>query len=423
VASIPERRHQRRLALAVLIAAAVVAIAAVPFRHSWWGGWILAIAEAGIVGGLADWFAVTALFRRPLGLPIPHTALIPTNWELMASRVGTMVGSQVLTREYVSREISRLDFGDLIARAAERLTRADLDAATRRAAEWITAQLPGVPTGDLGVLSRRLIAEWPIAPALATALDVAREQGWDRRVIDGLARVLADAIERPAVQQTLGEIVDDLLTRYRQSIGPYPRLAMGLAQLVGLLDRDRIVAALRRGLREVARDPDHPLRERLAEAVAELPGRLRSDPKLAARLEAVKEDLLGAPFVLGLVQDAARAVSEALLADLRDPDSGAVAWITEQLDRGRQRLSSDEGLKRDLDDWMKRVVLGAVERHHGRLATFIENGVRALGAAGAVKLIEEHAGDDLQYIRVNGTVVGGLAGGVIYGVHLLFRLF
>jgi uncharacterized membrane-anchored protein YjiN (DUF445 family) len=400
----------------------VLAIAAFPFRHFWWGGWILAIAEAGIVGGLADWFAVTALFRRPLGLPIPHTALIPANWELMASRVGTMVGSQVLTREYVSREISRLDFGALIARAAERLTRADLDAATRRVAVWITEQLPALPAGDLGVLSRRLIAEWPIAPALATALDVARAQGWDRRVIDGLARVLADAIERPAVQETLGEIVDDLLTRYRQSIGPYPRLAMGVAQLLGLLDRDRIVAALRRGLREVARDPHHPLRDRLAEAVAELPGRLRSDPKLAARLEAVKEDLLGAPFVLGLVQDAARAVSEALLADLRDPDSGALAWITEQLDRGRQRLSSDEGLKRDLDDWMKRVVLGAVERHHGRLATFIENGVRALGAAGAVKLIEEHAGDDLQYIRVNGTVVGGLAGGVIYGIHLLFRV-
>jgi len=150
----------------------VLAIAAFPFRYAWWGGWILAIAEAGIVGGLADWFAVTALFRRPLGLPIPHTALIPTNWELMASRVGTMVGSQVLTREYVSREISRLDFGELIARAAERLTRADLDAATRRVAEWIAEQLPALPAGDLGGLTRRLVAEWPIAPALATALDV-----------------------------------------------------------------------------------------------------------------------------------------------------------------------------------------------------------------------------------------------------------
>src|SRR5262245_63904275 len=98
-------RRQRRLALIVLVAAAVTAVLVYPVRASWWGGWILAIAEAGMVGGLADWFAVTAIFRRPLGLPIPHTALIPANWELMAARVGRMVGSRVLTKEYV--EIGR----------------------------------------------------------------------------------------------------------------------------------------------------------------------------------------------------------------------------------------------------------------------------------------------------------------------------
>jgi hypothetical protein len=89
------RPRQRRLALTVLLVAVGLAVAVVPFRASWWGGWILAIAEAGIVGGLADWFAVTALFRRPLGLPIPHTAIIPANWELMAERVGVMVGDRV----------------------------------------------------------------------------------------------------------------------------------------------------------------------------------------------------------------------------------------------------------------------------------------------------------------------------------------
>ncbi len=100
-------RRQRRLALGVLLAAAALAVAVFPIRGTWWGGWILAIAEAGIVGGLADWFAVTAIFRRPLGLPIPHTALIPANWELMAARVGTMVGSRVLTKEYVAQEVAR----------------------------------------------------------------------------------------------------------------------------------------------------------------------------------------------------------------------------------------------------------------------------------------------------------------------------
>src|SRR4029453_14212159 len=113
------RRQPRRLALGVLLAAAALTVAMIPFRDTWWGGWVLAMAEAGVVGGLADWFAVTAIFRRPLGLPIPHTALIPHNWERMAERVGVMVGGRVLTKDYVCEEIARIDFADLLARGAE----------------------------------------------------------------------------------------------------------------------------------------------------------------------------------------------------------------------------------------------------------------------------------------------------------------
>ena len=130
-------RRQRRLALTVLIVAAVTAVVAYPLRTTWWGGWILAVAEAGLVGGLADWFAVTAIFRRPLGLPIPHTALIPANWELMASRVGRMVGDRVLTKQFVTEEIGRLDLGEALGRGAARLTRADLEATTRTVARWL----------------------------------------------------------------------------------------------------------------------------------------------------------------------------------------------------------------------------------------------------------------------------------------------
>src|SRR5499426_3956880 len=122
------RSPRRRLALAALLAAAGLAIAAFPFRATWWGGWVLAIAEAGIVGGLADWFAVTALFRHPLGIPIPHTALIPANWQLMAARVGTMVGDRVLTTEYVTREIAEVDVAGLIARGAARVDTRDVQA-------------------------------------------------------------------------------------------------------------------------------------------------------------------------------------------------------------------------------------------------------------------------------------------------------
>ena len=123
------------------------------------GGLILAVAEAGIVGGLADWFAVTAIFRRPLGLPIPHTALIPANWEAMAQRVGVMVGGRVLTKQYVLDEIGRVDLADLIAAGAERISPEDLDAATRTVADWAVEQVTPTAASELMARLRSMLAE------------------------------------------------------------------------------------------------------------------------------------------------------------------------------------------------------------------------------------------------------------------------
>jgi uncharacterized membrane-anchored protein YjiN (DUF445 family) len=415
-------RPKRRLALAVLVGAAVVAVASFPFRTTWWGGWILAIAEAGIVGGLADWFAVTAIFRRPLGLPIPHTGLIPANWELMARRVGTMVGDRVLTREYVAHEIDRLDIAALLARGALRLTADEIAAVTRTTARWLADELPTI-AGAEGV--HRLLAVirgWPLAPALARALEVAREQGWDQRVITGAAEAMSAALERPMFRAAVTDVIDDLVARYWARVGLYPRLLLSVADLFGMIDRQRMVSALHAGLQEVARDPGHPLRRQIEEALAGLPGRLRTEPALAARVEALKAELLEGELVTRVAEEAVAGLERALKADLAGAESHVVGWVVDRLEESRRRIADDAALRAALGGWVKARAIELVDRYHGRMAAFIENGVRALGPEGVVRLIEEHAGDDLQYIRVNGTVVGGLAGGGIYGVHLLLRL-
>ena len=417
------RARQRRLALGVLLGACALAVLAFPLRSRWWGGFILAIAEAGIVGGLADWFAVTALFRRPLGLPIPHTALIPANWELMAARVGTMVGSRVLTREYVTQEIEGVDLAGLLARGAERLTRRDLETFTLTLGRWAAAELTPRAAGDLAIRLRDRFLGRPTAPLLAGALEVACRRGLDQRAVTALARALGDALGRPAFREVVGEAVDDVLARYRERMGAYPRFWMGVASLLGLIDRERLVAALHAGLLQVAGDPDHPVRQRLTEALAGLPERLRRDPALAARVEAATRDLLTTPAVARVLEEAATALQMALVADLAAPRSETATWLVERLERARRALVADAELRGEIDRWVKARVIELVERHHDRLATFIEKGVLALGPQGAVRLIEEHAGDDLQYIRVNGTVVGGLAGGLLYAIHLLLRLF
>ncbi len=413
-------RRQRRLALAVLVVAAVTAMLAYPLRATWWGGWILAIAEAGLVGGLADWFAVTAIFRRPLGLPIPHTALIPANWELMAARVGGMVGDRVLTKQFVTEEIGRLDLGEALGRAAGRLTRADLEATTRTVTRWLISQLPPHGVHDLVERVRVILAGRSWAPALATVIDVARQRNWDEPLIAAAFRLLSDSLERPAMHALVTGLLDDLIERYRRT-GASPRFWLRIADSLGLINRDRIVASLRSGVREAAEDPRHPLREALRTGLADLPERLRAEPALAARVDAVARELLEGDILRGLLKDLAAMLQRSVLADVNGPRSELIGWVAERLERARVDVIADEVLRRDLDLWVKRRLIEAIERHHGRIAEVIEKGVLALGPDGAVRLIEEHAGDDLQYIRVNGTVVGGLAGGAIYGVHLLLR--
>jgi uncharacterized membrane-anchored protein YjiN (DUF445 family) len=412
-------RPRRQLALLVLLGAVAVALLAVPVRHRWWGGWLLAIAEAGIVGGLADWFAVTALFRRPLGLPIPHTALIPANWELMATRVGAMVGGRVLTREYLGQEIAGLDVAGLLRRGAERLRREDLGAAARRVAGWAAGELSPATIEDLLGRARDVAARQPLAPLLAWAFEGARREGWDRRAVAAAARAAADAVDRPDVVAALDDLVAELLDRYRASAGTYPRMWLGLATLLGVLDRTRVVDALRAGVRAMADDPDHPLRRELLAMLAELPERLRDDAALRARVEAAKLDLLGSDAVRELVREAGAALHRALVADLTAGDSAVARWAADQLDAIRRAVADDPALAAEVDAWLKRRAAELIDRHHGRLAALVEGGIRALGPDGAVRLIEEHAGDDLQFIRVNGTVVGGLAGGAIYALHLL----
>jgi uncharacterized membrane-anchored protein YjiN (DUF445 family) len=415
-------RRQRRLALLALGAAALTAVLAFPFRSRWWGGWILAIAEAGVVGGLADWFAVTAIFRRPLGLPIPHTGLIPANWELMAARVGTMVGDRVLTRRYLTDEISRLDLGDVLARLSARVSREDLQSATRLVARWLAEQVPPQAIGDLLERVRQLLLTRAWAPTLATGLDFARERQWDEHAIAAASRALAEALERPALGAAAADLVEDLLQRYRESMGGYSRFWLGVADLLGFIDRRRIVAALRAGVRDVADDPEHPFRRKLLVTLASFSSRLRREPALAARVEEAARTLLESQTLRALVGDLAGALRRTLLHDVGRQHSELIEWVADRLERARLGLIADEELRHDLDRWIKGRVIDLLDHHHGRIAEVIEKGVLALGPEGAVRLIEEHAGDDLQYIRLNGTVVGGLAGGAIYALHLLLRV-
>ena len=333
-----------------------------------------------------------------------------------------MVGDRVLTKEYVTAEVGRVDVADLLARAAERITRDDLERGTVTVARWLATELPPRAGAELLLRVRALLRAYPVAPLLASGIELARQHGWDARAVGAVARVAADALEEPSTRKAMAGLIDDLLVRYRAAAHGYPKLFLGLADAFGLINRERVIDALAGGLREVARDPEHPIRQRVIAAFATLPERLVGDADLVARVEAAKVELIESPLVAKVVDDALAELGRVIDADLATPRPELAVWIADRLERARRTLLEDAALRRDIDRWVKAQVAAAVERYHARLAGFIENGVRALGPEGAVHLIEEHAGDDLQFIRVNGTLVGGLAGGALYGLHLLLHL-
>jgi uncharacterized membrane-anchored protein YjiN (DUF445 family) len=287
---------------------------------------------------------------------------------------------------------------------------------------WAAGQISVEATRDVSAWLTRLASSQPIAPLLATGLEVARKQGWDQRLIQATAAALIEALDRPGFRAAVGDLVDEVVAGYRARMSLYPRLLVGLASAFGLIDRDRLLAALRQALQRIAADPDDPLRARLTEMLGALPRRLRHEPALAARIEAVKAELLDSPAVARLLEDVAASLRRSIVADLGADSSEVVAWITARLDSARLALADEEPVRRTLDRWLKDRITEMLDRYHDRIAHFIERGVHALGPEGAVRLIEEHAGDDLQYIRVNGTVVGGLAGGGLYALHLLLGL-
>src|SRR5262245_8375271 len=201
---------KRRATGLLLIALAIFVVASLFESQYPWLGYVRATAEASLVGGLADWFAVTALFRHPLGLPIPHTALIPANWELMAARVGTMVGDRVLTTEYVIHELDRVDIAALLGRFALSVKAADTEAVVPAVVHWAAGQLPPRSADDVLEWVRQMLMTRPLSPILADVVEVAERYGWDQRAIESMAAILVSALDKPEVSAAVTDLVDDV---------------------------------------------------------------------------------------------------------------------------------------------------------------------------------------------------------------------
>ncbi|HTK43556.1 MAG TPA: DUF445 family protein, partial [Gemmatimonadales bacterium] len=391
-----ELKVMKRVATGLLGVAFVVFIAARLFEPRYpWLGFIRATAEASLVGGLADWFAVTALFRRPLGLPIPHTAIIQTQKDRMGQVLANFVQSHFLSREPLTAKLRSMHLSERVASWLSDSEHSTTIA--RHLAVGVAQAVQTLPEADARDLIResamaRLQAV-QLAPVLGNLLSAVATDDRHQSLLDEALRLVRDALDTNR---------EDLREKIREE-SPW--------WVPGIIDDElhrRILAAAHRLIEEVAADRDHPLRLKFDVAFRDFVDRLQHSPKVIARTEELKEDLLGHPMVeefAATLWDRARRAAAKFSSE---GDGAAVQPLARGISALGDSLLENEQRRAELDDFVTDFIATLVEQHRHEVGDLIAQTVRRWDPEMAAQRIELAVGRDLQFIRLNGTLVGGL---------------
>lgn len=404
-------RRMKAVALGFLLGATVIFLVctwAQSHGADPWVGYVRAAAEAGMVGALADWFAVTALFKHPLGIPIPHTAIIKRKKDQLGEGLSSFVRENFLSAENVE---TKLRDADVASRTGKWL--AEPVNAERVSAEALTVLRVFVEmlrdedvqqVLDRMIVKRIAEPQWgpPIGRVLASLLEEGRQEA--------LIQLLADR----AFQWSLnaGEVIERVIERDSPTWSP--RWVDGL---IG----DRIHRELMDFTDKVRRDPNHELRRSATKFLFEFASDLQNDEATILKAENVKQQVMARDEVTKAAETAWNAAKRILLESVDDPDSTLRARITDSVVHIGESLRDDADLRQKVDGWIIRAAQHVVSHYGAEITTIITDTIERWDAEEASRKIELHVGRDLQFIRINGTVVGSLAGLIIYTVaQLLF---
>jgi uncharacterized membrane-anchored protein YjiN (DUF445 family) len=378
-------------------------------HHSGWT-YVRAFAEAAMVGGLADWFAVTALFRRPLGLPIPHTAVIPNSKDRIAEALGQFIVTNFLAPDLVERRLAGVDLAAGLARQL-----AD-QATAERVADGIASAIPSLldTLDDQRVsdfLQRVLEAqarEFRAAPLIGDALAILTEQGRHQALVD------AAIVEG---WKALAENEAAFRARVRERTGWLWRIAG-----VDVQAADSLIAAVRETLGEIATTPHHPTRARITRALADVARDLTTSPDLQARIEAAKTDLLAHPAVAAYFEDVWAQAKRGLRAAAEQREGGLRQGLARGLTDAGEALLRDAPAREALNVRLRALLSALAARHGEDVARLVADTIRGWDARTITEKLEASVGRDLQYIRINGALVGGLVGLAIHAASRLLGL-
>ncbi|WP_240641573.1 DUF445 domain-containing protein [Nocardioides ferulae] len=394
-------RRMRTVAVGLLLLAAVVYLLTLGADGFW--GYVNAGAEASMVGAIADWFAVTALFRHPLGLPVPHTALIPKRKDELGRGLQEFVGENFLHEEIVR---------DRVAAATVSL----------RVGHWLRepahAQRVVDEASEVTVVALRRVREEHVESLIADALVPRFREEPIAPLLGGLlTEVLEDDLHHGLVDLALMELHGwlsanpDTVTEILGERAPWwapTRLNEAVTS--------RIHVELVRWVADIREDPRHHAREALDSMLAKLAHDLLEDPETRERTERLKERLLDHPQVLASSVSLWNALRRVLTASLQDPDGAVRARLLAELRSFAERLVADDRLRARIDGILADAVVFGVERYGAEVTAVITHTIERWDGKEAARRIELHVGRDLQFIRINGTIVGGLVGVLIHAV-------
>jgi uncharacterized membrane-anchored protein YjiN (DUF445 family) len=395
-------RRTRGFATALLAAMAVVFVAATWFLpRSPWVDALRAFAEAALIGGLADWFAVTALFRRPLGLPIPHTAIVPARKNDIGRALARFIRDNFLVREAVERRLARTDLAARLGAwldSSDNAARVSRDAAA--ALDWALQAGDGNDLRSaLGASLRTAFDEVPVSTAIATLLEVLTSGNHAQTVIDQLVQFGRTQLESHRVS---------IRVRIHE------RSPWWLPKFVDQEIFDKLMTEIEHLLDAIAADPAHPARAELVARIRELQHALAEDPALADKSRSLQRDLAAHPAVRGYAHDLWARLGEALHGALADPTSPLRLGVESEIRKLGGVLREDREVAARLNGWLKQLLLYVVENYRDPLSEIVSETIESWDPVATSRRIEQHIGTDLQYIRVNGTLVGGLVGLLIY---------
>ncbi len=405
----PGARGMKIAATGLLLVMAAIFLAARAYEPVGpWVGYVKAFAEAAMVGGLADWFAVTALFRHPLGLPIPHTAIIPRNKDRIGEALASFLKENFLIPPVVARRMRNIDVAGAVGRflqAPEGQETRIRQGASRLLADLFESlddeRLGGLVKSAVSTRIRRMEVSPLLGHALASAINEDRHVPMLEAAIRWTARALDDN------EGLIRDMVHKRASWVLRVAGLDARLA------------DAIVDGLRKLTVEMSTDPAHPVRIKVEQALADLANDLQTDPETRARVEAMKDELL-ANKSIGIWLDALWQKSRAsLIKAARNPDAALAGKLGEVLRSMGESLEKDVRLHYAINQFARRAVSGMAASYGGQIVKLVSDTIRSWDARTVTERLESAVGRDLQYIRINGTLVGGLVGLVLHALDSL----